>query len=184
MVDEIDEPVGIEVRNADRTPRKSLTVQFLHRAPRAVVVAERLVDEVQVDVVEAETAEGGLEGTPRLLLALVLDPQLCRDEQLVSRNAARIERPTDRVLVPVRGGSVKRAESGCEGIGYRLFRLLYRDLKTPKPSTGISTPLLNLTAGIVALAMDLLLDFCIQKETPRRARQSPAPVFGNVTRRG
>jgi hypothetical protein len=36
-------------------------VEFFHDAPLAVVVTERLVDEVLVDVVQAEAAEGGLE---------------------------------------------------------------------------------------------------------------------------
>ena len=43
VLDEIDEPVRVEVRDADgRT--ETLGVQPLHGSPRAVVVAEGLVD--------------------------------------------------------------------------------------------------------------------------------------------
>jgi hypothetical protein len=44
-------------------------VDLLHRSPEAVVVAERLVDQVQVDVVETETLEGSAEGGLRIRLA-------------------------------------------------------------------------------------------------------------------
>ena len=53
VVDQVDEPVGVEVRDADRADQ-AVAVQLLHRAPGAVVVAERLVDQVQVEVVEPE----------------------------------------------------------------------------------------------------------------------------------
>ena len=43
-------------------------VQLLHRAPRAVVVAVGLVDQVEVDVVEAEAAQRGVERPPGVVL--------------------------------------------------------------------------------------------------------------------
>jgi hypothetical protein len=53
VVDQVDQPVGVEVRDADRA-NQSLVVQVLHRAPGAVVVAKGLVDQVEVEVVDAE----------------------------------------------------------------------------------------------------------------------------------
>jgi hypothetical protein len=46
------------------------------------------VDQVQVEVVEAEPLQRLLEGSPGAVLAAVLDPQLGGDEQLVPRDAA------------------------------------------------------------------------------------------------
>ena len=56
VIDEVDEPIRVEVGHADRADA-TFVVQLLHRPPRAVVVAERLVDQVEVDVVEPELCE-------------------------------------------------------------------------------------------------------------------------------
>src|SRR5215217_7079935 len=56
VIDQIHEPVGIEIRYADRLG-VTLAVQLLHRAPPAVVVTERLMNQVEVDVVETEPLE-------------------------------------------------------------------------------------------------------------------------------
>ena len=114
--DEVDEPVGVEVRHADGLGQ-ALAVDLLHRPPGAVVVAEGLVDEVQVDVVEAEPLERRLERTPGVALAGVLDPELGGDEQLVARDAAGGDGAADGLLVLVGGGGVQRAVAGGERVG-------------------------------------------------------------------
>ena len=60
VVDQVDQPVGVEVRHADRLG-EALAVRFCIDAPGAVVVAKRLVNEVQVDVVKTEALEGSVE---------------------------------------------------------------------------------------------------------------------------
>src|SRR4051794_34411701 len=94
VLDQVDEAVREEVRDADRADRP-LAVERLHRPPRAVVVAEGLVDQVEVEVVEPELAERRLARAPRIVLAAVVDPHLRRDEELVARDAAAGDRPTD-----------------------------------------------------------------------------------------
>jgi uncharacterized protein (UPF0303 family) len=59
-LDEVDEPIGREVGHADRADA-AVRLQLLHGPPLAVVVAEGLVDEVEVEVVEAELGHRGLE---------------------------------------------------------------------------------------------------------------------------
>ena len=53
VVDQVDEPVGEKVRYADRAD-SPFGVELLHGPPRSVVVAEGLVDEVQVQRLQAE----------------------------------------------------------------------------------------------------------------------------------
>jgi hypothetical protein len=53
VLDQVDQAVRGEVRHADR-PDPAVGELALHGAPRAVDVADRLVDEVQVEVVEPE----------------------------------------------------------------------------------------------------------------------------------
>ena len=66
--DEVHEPVGVEVGDPDRAGT-ALPVDLLHGAPLAVVVAVGLVDQVQVEVVQAEPAQGGLERPLGVVLA-------------------------------------------------------------------------------------------------------------------
>jgi hypothetical protein len=128
VFDQVDEPVAIEVCDTDRADQ-TFALQVLHRAPRAVVVAERLVDQIQVDVVEAEPLQRSLEAAPCLHLAGVLCPELGRDEQLLARNATRGDRPADGLLVAIRGGGVERAVAGPERLRDDLFGLLGRNLE-------------------------------------------------------
>ena len=55
--DEVRKAVGIEIAHADRAD-PSFPVKLLHCPPGTVIVAERLVDEVQVEKVKAEALEG------------------------------------------------------------------------------------------------------------------------------
>ena len=68
VLDEVDEPVGVEVGDPDRLDQ-ALAVQVLHGPPGAVVVAEGLVDQVQVEVVEAEPLQRLLERSLGAVLA-------------------------------------------------------------------------------------------------------------------
>jgi hypothetical protein len=131
VLDEVDESVRVEVRYADR-PGGAVGVQLLHGSPEAVVVTERLVDQVQVDPVEAEPLERCLERALGVGLAGVLDPELGRDEQLVSRDAARTDRSADRFLVVVGRSGVDEPVANLECGGDRLLGLLRRDLEDPE----------------------------------------------------
>ena len=123
VLTQIDEPVGIEVRDTDGAC-EPLLVQLLHRPPRAVVVAERLVDQIQVEVVNPELLKRSLERTSRLLLALMLNPELRRDEQLLARDAARLDPATDGFLVAVRRSRVERLVPGGNRLDDHLLRVL------------------------------------------------------------
>ena len=126
--DEVHEPVGVEVGHPDRLDQ-ALAVQLLHGAPGAVVVAEGLVDEVQVEVVQAEALQGLVELALGGVLAGVLDPHLGGDEQLVARDAALGDRAADGFLVAVGGGGVDRPVAGGERVGDDLLGLLVGDLE-------------------------------------------------------
>jgi hypothetical protein len=56
VVDQIDQAVRVEVADTDGTDQ-SVAVQLLHDSPGTVVVAERLVDQVQVEVVQTESGQ-------------------------------------------------------------------------------------------------------------------------------
>jgi hypothetical protein len=123
VVDEVHQPVGVEVRHPDR-PDRALGVQLLHRPPGAVVVAERLVDQVQVQPVKAEPLQGPVERAAGVVLAGVGDPQLGGDEQLVARDAAGGDGTADGGLVLVGGGRVEMPVAGGQRIGHHALGLL------------------------------------------------------------
>ena len=56
VVDQIDQAVGVEVADTDG-PEQALVVQLLHGSPGAVVVAERLMDQIQVEVVQTKSGQ-------------------------------------------------------------------------------------------------------------------------------
>src|SRR4051794_6635297 len=127
VVDEVHQPVGVEVGDSDR-PDGALAEELLHRAPGAVVVPERLVDQVQVDMLEAEPLQRPVEAPTGSVLAGVGDPQLRGDEEFVARDAAGGDGAADGLFVDVRGGGVDVAVAGGEGVGDRPLGVLGRDL--------------------------------------------------------
>jgi hypothetical protein len=127
VLDQVDQAVRVEVRHADR-PDPAVGEQALHGPPGAVDVADRLVDEVQVEVVEAEALQRCVEGFLRGLFAGVLDPQFGRDEQFVAQDATLGDRAADLLLVEVGGGGVEQPVASRECVGDGLLGLLGRDL--------------------------------------------------------
>ena len=126
---------------------RALLVEGTHGAPGAVVVAVGLVDQVQVEVVEAQTPQRGVERLLGVLLAGVLYPQLGGDEQLPVGDAAGGDGAADGFLVAVGGSGVEVAVAGGQGACDGLLGLFGGIWKTPKPRIGISTPLLRVTVG-------------------------------------
>src|SRR5690606_25001836 len=98
--DQIHDTVRLVVADADGTDA-AIAKHSLHRTPGAVNVTERLMDQVEVEIVEPEALQGPLERGLRALLALVLDPQLGGDEDLLARDAAGPDRLADRFLVAI-----------------------------------------------------------------------------------
>src|SRR5690606_38508829 len=98
--DQIHDAVRLVIADADGTDA-AIAKHSLHRTPGAVNVTERLMDQVEVEIVEPEALQGPLERGLRALLALVLDPQLGGDEDLLARDAAGPDRLADRFLVAI-----------------------------------------------------------------------------------
>jgi hypothetical protein len=94
------------------------------------------VDQVKVDVVQAEPLQRRLERLAGLALAVVLDPELGGHEQLVAGNAAGGDRAADGLLVAVGGGGVQRAVAGGQRVADDLLGLLGGDLVDAEAEDG------------------------------------------------
>ncbi len=91
------------------------------------------MDQVEVEVVQAEQPQGLVELALGGLLTGVLDPHLGGDEQLLARDAALGDRPADGFLVAVGGGGVDGPVAGGKGVGDDLFGLRVGDLEDAEP---------------------------------------------------
>ena len=76
---------------------------------------QRLVQDQQVDLVDAELAGALLETVQRLVVAVVADPDLRLDEDLVAGEAGGLDGLADLALVAVGGGGVDVPVAGARG---------------------------------------------------------------------
>ena len=90
---------------------------------------QRLVQDQQVDLVDAELAGALVEGVQRLVIAVVADPDLGLQEDSRAADLGRVHRFADLALVAVGGGGVDVAVAGVERGGDRAARLVGRCLE-------------------------------------------------------
>jgi hypothetical protein len=111
------------------------------------------VQQVEIDVVDPEPAQAGVEAPQRGVVAVIADPQLGGDEDVPAVDAGAADAVADLALVAVGGGCVDQpvalGERGLDG-GDRLCGGLWY---TPSPRAGIVTPLFSSRLGVVATAM-------------------------------
>ena len=124
----IHEAVGIEVREADGT-YLSVPHGFLHSPPRARIVAERLVDKQQVDVVGAQLAERFIDATGGFFLSGIGNPYFRREEQFAARHTAFGDRCAHALFIVIRLRRVNQPITCADGIKYATLALFERYLK-------------------------------------------------------
>lgn len=107
--------VGVEVADTDGADLP-LLVGLLQGAVCAVAVAERLVQQHQVNVVRAEPAEALVDGCLGFLIAVIRDPDLRHDEDLVARDAALGDSGAYAFLVMIRLGGIDHTVAHAEGV--------------------------------------------------------------------
>ena len=81
-----------------------------------------LVQDQQVDLLDAELAGALVEGVQRLVVAVVADPDLRLDEDLVTAKAGVADRLADLALVAVGGGGVDVPVAESKRRGRRRWR--------------------------------------------------------------
>ena len=119
---QVDEAVGEEVAHADGA-HLALALGALHGAVRAVVVAEGLVDEQQVDVAGLQLAQALQDAGVGFLLARVAYPHLGHDEQLLARHATLPQGLAHALLVVVRLGGVYQPVACLDGVEHAPLTL-------------------------------------------------------------
>lgn len=123
----VEVAVGAEVGNADGTELAGL-VEPLHRAVRAVVIAERLVDEQQVEIVGLQLAHRLFDGRLGLFITRVRDPHLGRQEKLLARKAALLQRRAHALFIVIGLRGVDAAVADADGVEHAALRVLGRRL--------------------------------------------------------
>src|SRR5690625_4508483 len=102
----------------------------------AALLGDRPVDQVQIQVVQAQTLEGGLAGGDRVLEAVVVVPQLGGHEHLLAWEPGLTDRASDALLVGVQLGGVDVTVTGCERLAGDVGCDVGVDLEDPVPELG------------------------------------------------
>ena len=123
--EELVEVVGHEVADADGADL-AVGEQRLER-PVSVdgqvePAGQRLVEDEQVDLVDAELAGALVERVEGLVVAVVADPHLGLDEHVVAVDAAAADGVADAALVAVGGGGVDVAVADTQRLSPRRPR--------------------------------------------------------------
>ena len=96
-----------------------------------------LVDQVQVNVAEAQLLHRGLNGLLGTLVAGILNPQLGGDKEFFPGNPTLSDGSAYRLLVHIGGCRVNEAVTHINGIQHRLLTLdRVRHLKDPEALHG------------------------------------------------
>ena len=82
---------------------------------------QRLVEDEQVDLLDAELAGALVEGVQGLVVAVVADPDLRLDEHLLARQAGVADGVADFAFVAVGGGGVDEPVAGLQRGGDGLL---------------------------------------------------------------
>src|SRR6185436_614691 len=100
----------------------------------AVDVADRLVDEVEVERVELQAPHRTLERSARLVVAGVVDPEFRGEEDLLARHAAALDGVPNRLLVAIGRRRIEKAVADAERRADRALALgEVGDLKDAEP---------------------------------------------------
>ena len=107
-VDQQLQVTRFEIAHTDRLRATRLgdLLQRIPRAEDAVVVLQRPMDQVQVDIVDAETSEAGVERLQRRLVALIGVPQLGGEKDVFAGDSRVRDATAHPFLVAVCGGGV------------------------------------------------------------------------------
>jgi hypothetical protein len=139
LIEQVREVLDHEVADADGADLAVLE-QRLQRPvslKRLVEVGrQRLVQDQQVDLVDAELAGALVEGVQRLVTSVVADPDLGLQEDRRTTAFRRVHRFADLALVAVCGGRVNVAVAGVERGRYRAARLVRRCLEDAEADRG------------------------------------------------
>ena len=124
---QVDEVVGVEVRNAD-SPQFSLLVRLLQCAVCTVAVAEGLVQQHQVDVVGLQAAQALVDGGFGLFVTVVGDPHFRHEENLSAVDAAAAHGVAHALFVMVSLRRVNHAVADAQRIRNATLALGGRNL--------------------------------------------------------
>ena len=136
MNHQVHDAIRLKVGNPDRSDF-ALLVQFLHRAPLTIHIAEGLMNQIQVNVIQLQALQGIFKGFSCALVALALNPKFGRDEQFFSGHAAAFDAFANRFFVHVRSGRIDVGIANFNRIDHASFAFGWiGDLKNAEAKNG------------------------------------------------
>src|SRR6185369_9713073 len=121
--DEIHDPVRLEIADADRTDF-AFPTQLFHGPPGTVDIAVRLMDQIQIQIIQLQPGQRFIERLPGSFVARILDPELGGDKELMPGHAATPDRVADGFFIHVRRRRINRSIARLQGTTDAAFTFL------------------------------------------------------------
>src|SRR5699024_889054 len=119
---EVCKTCRIEVAYADGT-ELSFLISLLHRAVCPDVISHRLMDQIQIQIVQPKIVKRSPDRFPSFLIACILYPELCSDEQLPAGNTALLHCLADCFFIHICCRCIDQTISARYGIQNGLLAL-------------------------------------------------------------
>src|SRR5438105_12746928 len=138
LADDALQVIGREVRDTDR--RYTALLSQFDQSPPSIHISLALrtgpVNEVEIDDLEPELDGAKIEGAQRLVISLVFVPELRCHVELVPRQGALLEGPSNARFIPVIRGGVDQTIAGIDRGSDDLRRLFVIHPPDPKTELG------------------------------------------------
>jgi len=119
---QVHDSVWLKIGDPD-CPDLSLLIQLFHRPPFAIHITKRLMDEIQIKIIQLQSFQRPIKGFPRTFIAIALNKKFRRDKQFFSRNAAFSDAVANCFFIHVRSGGVNMAIPSLNGVNHASLTL-------------------------------------------------------------
>src|SRR5690242_15719423 len=96
-------------------------MQFFHRSPFTIHIAEWLMNQIQVEVIQLQSLQRSFKGSFCSFITIPLNPKLGGNKQFFSFHTASFDSSANRFFVLIRSGGINVAISDLDSVDDASF---------------------------------------------------------------